>query len=103
MLKLDTEMTEPVVLSSARRIIARDKPAIICEVLAGCTEPALNALLAGTGYRYFWISPRGLDERAVIEGDPTCRCRNYLFIAEERLQTVLHNPRLEILPRSQDE
>ena len=103
LLKLDTEMTEPVVLSGARRIIARDKPASICEVLAGCTELALNALLTGTGYRYFWISPEGLDERAVIEGDPTYRCLNYLFIAEDRLQALLRNSRLAIRSGSQDE
>ena len=92
LLKLDTEGAEPEVLAGARRLIERDKPWIICEVLRGLTEAALHAELDRFSYRYFAITKRGLEPRPSIEGDPTYEEPNWLFVPESRLEEL---PRLE--------
>lgn len=88
LIKIDTETTEPEVLSGARGTLARHRPLIICEVLAGQTEERLHAALDGQGYSYYWITRRGLERRLRIEGDPTYHERNYLFVPEERVQRL---------------
>lgn len=79
LVKIDTEATEPAVLAGLRAAVERDSPDLVCEVLAGRTEPALEALLAPLGYRYYWVSERGLVRREHILGDDTYRHPNYLF------------------------
>lgn len=88
LIKVDTEGTEPVVLAGARRLLERDQPWIVCEVLHGLTEPGLHAELDRLGYRYFLITRRGLEERPRIVGDPTYRDRNWLFATTRRLESV---------------
>lgn len=85
LLKLDAEGAEPAVLAGARALLERDEPWIICEVLHGLTEAALHAELDRFGYRYFAITPRGLEPRPRIVGDPTYRAPNWLFATERRL------------------
>jgi FkbM family methyltransferase len=84
LLKVDTEGTEPEVLTGARALLERDRPWIVCEVLHGLTEDGLHAVLGPLGYRYFAIGSRGPVERSRIAGDPSYRDRNWLFAPRER-------------------
>ena len=78
LIKIDTETTEPEVLRGARELLARDRPHIICEVLAGKnTARQLEQSLAGLSYNYFLLSAEGPQLRRTIEGDP--EHLNYLF------------------------
>ena len=88
LVKIDTEGTEPAVLSGARGLLERDEPWIVCEVLHGMTEAGLHAELDRRGYRYFAITAGGLEERARIEGDPAYRDRNWLFATQRRLDSL---------------
>lgn len=85
LIKLDAEGAEPAVLAGARALLERDEPWIICEVLHGLTEASLHAELDRLGYRYFAITPRGLEPRSRIVGDSTYRAPNWLFATERRL------------------
>lgn len=81
LVKIDTETTEPSVLRGMRRTLARDRPAIICEVLQGRSDTAaLGAELRPLGYRYFLLAPTGPKARQVIEGHPDFL--NYLFTVD---------------------
>lgn len=86
LLKIDTEGTEHEVLQGSKEILLRDEPIIICEVLKGRTEFYLHQILDELGYVYFWISDKGLVKKKNIEGDPTYRNMNYLFISQRRAQ-----------------
>ena len=88
LLKIDTEATEPSVLEGASCTLRRDAPVIICEVLYGRTEKELHRLLDGTGYEYFWITDRGLIRKDRIEGDPTYKFQNYLFVHESKQEQI---------------
>jgi len=79
LIKMDTESTEPAVLRGLRERLAADQPDILCEVLAGRTEPQLEELLGPVGYFYYWVRSAGLVPRKQIRGDPTYRHPNYLF------------------------
>ncbi|WP_116947231.1 FkbM family methyltransferase [Jiangella endophytica] len=79
--KVDTETTEHLVLSGAREVLARHRPWIICEVLAGrAPERVLTGLMGGLGYRFHQldgaIPPPARD---VVRGDPAYAHLNYLF------------------------
>jgi FkbM family methyltransferase len=83
-LKVDTESTEPDVLRGAADLLAGTRPWIICEVLAGRTEADLTAILESLGYSWYRIDgPGPLEQRAVIEGDPSYANMNWLFAPEE--------------------
>jgi len=79
-LKIDTESTEPDVLRGGMSLIARDRPWIICEVLAGRTEEQLMALMRPLGYHWYHITE---EERLapvdVIAGDRSYAYMNWLF------------------------
>lgn len=78
LLKVDTESTEPEVLAGAAETLERERPAILCEVLAGrATGEALARRLGPLGYRYFLLTDEGPLRREAIEGHP--RWLNYLF------------------------
>jgi FkbM family methyltransferase len=89
LMKIDTEGTEHEVLEGARNILRRDEPILICEVLKGRTEDRLHVVMDRLGYKYFWISDGGLIEKKLIEGDPTYRNMNYLFITDKKRQEAL--------------
>jgi len=82
LIKLDTESTEPQVLRGMMATIAKDRPAILCEVLRGqgC-EVELEAILKPLGYKFYLATQDGLALREHIEGDPISF--NYLFLAME--------------------
>jgi len=76
--KMDTEGTEPDVLAGMAETLARDRPAIFCEVLAGTkTADALEERLRPLGYVYYLLTPRGPIPRDSIAGDE--QNRNHLF------------------------
>lgn len=78
LMKIDTESTEPAVLRGARMILERDRPNIICEVLhERGTAPELERILTPLGYRFYLLTPEGLDRRDHIETHP--EHLNYLF------------------------
>jgi FkbM family methyltransferase len=82
-LKVDTESTEPDVLRGAAGVLAANRPWIICEVLAGRTEADLTPILQPLGYSWYRIDgPGPLEQRSVIEGDPTYAHMNWLFAPE---------------------
>lgn len=89
LVKIDTESTEPVVLRGLDETIRRDRPVIFCEVLAGRTEEALQELVGGWGYRTYWLSESGPVEKAAIEGDPTNRYVNWLFLPDDQAPFTL--------------
>lgn len=68
-LKLDTETTEPPILSGGRRTIAEHRPWILCEALPGRTESELMAEMRGHGYTWHLVEPTvPYPARDVIEG-----------------------------------
>ncbi|HEY5952013.1 MAG TPA: FkbM family methyltransferase [Kofleriaceae bacterium] len=83
LIKIDTETTEPAVLRGLIATLRRDKPDIVCEVLHGRSERELEDILAPLGYRFYWMTARGLVEHEHIAGDPTYAEPNYLFSARE--------------------
>ncbi|HLL73740.1 MAG TPA: FkbM family methyltransferase [Pyrinomonadaceae bacterium] len=83
LLKIDTESTEPGVLAGAERLLARDRPDIIVEVLPGQgTAPEISRLLKPLGYTFYLLRDSGPERRRDIEEDPAWP--NYLARAEVR-------------------
>lgn len=78
LVKIDTESTEPDVLSGALTALGRHHPMILCEVLKGRgSETALEELLRPLGYRFYLLTSDGPVPRERIEGHP--EWLNYLF------------------------
>ena len=81
LVKIDTEGTEPEVLRGMRHTLSRDRPRILCEVLAGHgTGPAIERILQPLGYRYYLLTDTGPRERPTIAADP--RFLNHLFVPD---------------------
>lgn len=86
LLKLDTEGTEPEVLSGALGAIGRFRPAIICEILrrTGVAGP-VEEILAPLGYRFFHLAAEGPVPMARIEPEPGApMALNYLMLPDPR-------------------
>jgi len=82
LVKIDTESTEPDVLSGMAEALRRDRPAIVCEVLrARGAEERLNAMMKPLGYRYYLLTPDGPVARDVIDGHP--EWLNYLLVGRD--------------------
>ena len=80
LVKIDTETTEPSVLRGMRRVLSRDRPTIVCEVLHGRADAeGLDAELRPLGYKYFLLKPGGPELKGSIEGHP--EFLNFLFTA----------------------
>lgn len=80
LIKIDTESTEPQVLRGMTATLARDRPAIFCEVLQDRgSERPLEEILRPLGYRFYLLTPEGPELRGRIEGHPAWL--NYLFTA----------------------
>jgi hypothetical protein len=62
---------------------------ILCEVLKDMTEGALHAELDDLRYKYFWLTDRGLVQKARIKGDADYQYLNYLLIPEEKIPKYL--------------
>jgi FkbM family methyltransferase len=88
LMKVDTEGTEPGVLSGAQETLREGEPILICEVLRGLTEDALHGILDPLDYRYFHITEQGLVPRERIVGDASYRWMNYLFVPASKVDRV---------------
>lgn len=82
-LLIDTESTEPAVLRGGLDFIARVRPAIICEVLAGRTEDQLSDIIGRIGYVPYALTDDGPERRDELVGDPTYRHRDWVFLPGE--------------------
>jgi FkbM family methyltransferase len=69
LLKVDVEASDHTVLEGAKRILDRDRPFIVCEVLYTDTEHLIYDLFEGTDYRYFRIVNEGLKPMTEVLGD----------------------------------
>jgi len=85
LMKIDVESTEHRVLLGGIRVLDRDRPIMICEVLYGHFSPDLESVLGSRNYRYLQITERGLEVHDHIRGDPQGLDLNYLFAPEEKL------------------
>jgi FkbM family methyltransferase len=80
LVKMDTESTEPAVLSGMRSILEASQPHILCEVLDSTrTAGEIESALRPYGYRYFHLTPNGPVRRDQVAGHASWR--NYLFVA----------------------
>jgi FkbM family methyltransferase len=78
LVKIDTESTEPEVLSGMSGLLDRSRPVIFCEVLPGQgTGAALARILEPLGYAFFHLRPEGPARVDQIVGHP--ESLNYLF------------------------
>lgn len=82
LIKVDTESTEPAVLRGMPKVLERDRPAILCEVLPGHgVEGDLEAILRPLGYSFYLLEARGPKRMESIVANPTWH--NYLFTVGE--------------------
>ncbi|MEB3884951.1 FkbM family methyltransferase [Lyngbya sp. CCY1209] len=82
-IKIDTEATEPDVLLGCSETIGKNKPWIICEVLAGRTESKLMEVMKPYGYQYYHINDSSSwKPQAKIYGDTSYQYRDWLFAPE---------------------
>jgi len=93
LIKIDTEATEDKVLTGSRKVVIRDQPLILCEVLHNRCEEKLNSFFENLPYRYFMISDEGLIPKDNIEGDN--KNPNYLLIPESKLDLIKNLDKIE--------
>ena len=86
LIKIDVEATEDKVLLGSMKVIKRDSPLILCEVLHNRCEKMLNAFFEATDYRFFMVTDIGLISKERIEGDDAYP--NYLFVSEAKLKDL---------------
>ncbi len=84
LLLIDVETHEPAVLRGAQDFIAKVRPLIICEVLAGRTEVALNALVDAIGYTRYRFDGMVWRREPSIYGDSAHKHRDWIFAPPER-------------------
>jgi FkbM family methyltransferase len=78
LIKMDTEGTELDVIQGMEDLLARDRPAIFCEVLEGIGESsALEEILRPLGYKFYRLEPNGPALQSRIE--PHALWWNHLF------------------------
>jgi FkbM family methyltransferase len=78
LVKIDVEGTENVVFRHGQDFLARFRPPILCEVLAGVADPAeLEHLLAPHRYRFYLVRQAGLTPSPDLVPDP--RFRDWLL------------------------
>jgi FkbM family methyltransferase len=87
LLKLDTEATEDRVLAGSERVLAEHRPVVLCEVLPGRIEEALEAVFERQGYVFARALPEGLtlSERLVHGADVP---NDHVMVPRERLEEV---------------
>lgn len=79
-IKMDTEGTEPNVLLGCSETISKNRPWIICEVLAGQTEKELMDIMKPYGYYYYHIHEASIWlPQSQIQGDKSYQYRDWLF------------------------
>lgn len=88
LLKIDAEASDHTVLEGAKRILDRDRPHIICEVLYTDTDHLIQDFFKDTDYRYFRILSEGLKPMPEVIGDSEYIYRNYLFVHKSQLDSL---------------
>jgi FkbM family methyltransferase len=84
LMMLDAEGSEADVLAGATEILSRDRPNLICEVLAAARQDTrLSDRLAPHGYRFYELGPDGPQERSEISPGPDS---NFLFSVSKRYE-----------------
>lgn len=79
-IKMDTEGTEPNVLLGCSETISKNRPWIICEVLADQTEKELMDIMKPYGYYYYHINEASTwFPQSQIQGDKSYQYRDWLF------------------------
>ena len=81
-MKIDTETTEPDVISGAQKTILTQRPWIICEVLKGYTEQKISELFSGLEYSFYLLSEdtnSTWTKKDCLEGDSVYHYRDWLF------------------------
>jgi FkbM family methyltransferase len=83
LIKIDTEATEPDVILGSSEIIKKNRPWIICEVLAGRTESSLMEVMKVYDYYYYQIdNSMSWIPQTEILGDTSYQYRDWLFAPE---------------------
>lgn len=77
LVKIDTEQTEDDVIGGMVRTMARDRPAIVCEILPAGPARAIEEMLTPLDYRYFLLTAAGPERRADLT--PHGIWRNFLL------------------------
>jgi FkbM family methyltransferase len=83
-LKIDAEAAESKVIRGALQTIQRDRPFIICEVLEGVDHSFLQQSLQSLQYRFYHITPEGLEPHVHLRGSLNVAQRNYFFVPAEK-------------------
>lgn len=78
LIKIDVEGSEGQVLRGMTRVLQRDHPTLVLEVLPEGDTEEINALLRTAGYRFFHLSASGAIEQPTLAADPSRRNRNWL-------------------------
>lgn len=92
LMKIDTESTEHLVLAGAKQTIVKDRPIMVCEILAQQDPRSFTDMLSPHGYSYFWITPDGLYQKDIPSGDPHHVFLNYLLIPSEKIPLLNSMP-----------
>jgi FkbM family methyltransferase len=87
LLKLDTEATEDRVLAGAGRVLSEHRPVVLCEVLPGRIEEALEAAFAAHNYTFARALPGGLQLAEHLRHGPDVP-NDHVMIPRERLDEV---------------
>ena len=82
LVKIDTEATEDQVIEGMTQTVARDRPAIVCEVLPEGPAESIEDILRPYNYRFSVFTDHGLQPRPRITPDE--RWRNFLFEPSDR-------------------
>ncbi len=80
LIKLDTEGTEPLILSKSTEVINLMKPIIICETLFNTTEEELENILKPFNYEFYNHTKNGLKLVNTIKRTQDNGVRNCFFV-----------------------
>jgi FkbM family methyltransferase len=97
LVKIDTEGSEVDVLRGMRRVIERNRPTIICEVLDESPREPIIELLSPYGYRSFSLGRDG--PVSGWPGQVRPKGRNFLFTAMNSAKQHEVFPRIETIER----
>lgn len=83
LIKIDVESREPDVLRGATALIAKARPAVVCEMLPGCDTAFFAAFCRDQGYVHFALD-RGVPVASPVATDlVSLTSRDHLFLPEE--------------------
>jgi FkbM family methyltransferase len=102
LVKVDAETYEPAVVRGMERLLTRDRPALVCEVLSAQAGEAIERVLRPLGYEFFVLTPAGAQRCERVRANSSWR--NYLFApaGPDRLAYVApaEDEAAEIAPRA---